>query len=267
MSVEIETEPIPSVKDLASSEPSTRRACLKTITTHLEERSPSNPLTPTQCLQLWRGLYVALYMHDSKNAVSVQNLASELSKTVQTMASKDDELRTGQSDPSWLQSWSLAFWETICREWSSIDQWRMNKILMLVRFVVRETFNVSLSRAASELDDDTSTSPSSLSITSQQTKIFETWPLSPRERQVPDGLRLHVLDVWVDELSGQVDAVQKGLDEGSGETSAEKKSTLIDGAAKRFMVPVEKISKEAISRGVKMRAKDALKRWQESFSS
>lgn len=196
-------------------------------------------------------------MHDSKNAVSVQNLAAELSRTVRTMASKDSELQGSDAD-LWLESWSIAFWETICREWSSIDQWRMNKILMLVRFVVREVFNLSL---ASAVDDETEASK----LIASQTQIFEAWPLSPRERKVPDGLRLHVLDIWVDELSGQVNAVQKSIDESGGTEEASSKRALVS-AAKRFMAPVESLSKEAISKGVKIRAKDALKRSQELLS-
>ncbi|KIW13130.1 hypothetical protein PV08_08317 [Exophiala spinifera] len=262
MPVESETEPIPSVKDLASSESSIRRACLQTITTHLDERSPTNPLTPTQCLQLWKGLYVALYMHDSKNAVSVQNLAAELARTVRTVASKHLELQSESANSdSWLASWTLAFWETICREWASIDQWRMNKILMLVRFVVRETFNLSLTTT---VDDEEA--GRSKSIITSQTHILQAWPLSPRERKVPDGLRLHVLDIWVDELSGQVNAVQKSIDE-SGETEDAGVKTALVNAAKSFMAPVESLSKEAISKGVKLRAKDAMKRSQELFSS
>ncbi|KAJ9495366.1 hypothetical protein LTR99_002782 [Exophiala xenobiotica] len=259
-----ENEPIPSVKDLASSEPSIRRTCLKTIIAHIDERSPSSPLTSTQCLQLWRGLYVALYMHDSKNALSVQKLAAELAHTVQTMASKDDEVRNaGSQTYSWLETWSLAFWETICREWPSIDQWRMNKILLLVRFYLREVFNLSLQ---SVLDDDSEGKENSTNFITSQVHILEAWPLSPRERKVPDGLKLHVLDIWADELAGQVDAVQKGHSQ-TGETENESASAALTDVANIFMTPVEEVSKEALHKGVKMRAKEALKSYQDQFTS
>ncbi len=203
-------------------------------------------------------------MHDSKNALSVQNLAAELARTVQTMASKDDEVRNaGSQTYSWLETWSVAFWETICREWPSIDQWRMNKILLLVRFYLREVFHLSLQ---SVVDDDSEGKENSTKFITSQVHILEAWPLSPRERKVPDGLRLHVLDIWVDELAGQVDAVQKGHSQ-NGETENESANAALTDVANKFMTPVEKVSKEAPHKGVKMRAKEAVKSFQEQFAS
>ncbi|EXJ82133.1 hypothetical protein A1O1_08202 [Capronia coronata CBS 617.96] len=262
MSQDSEIEPIPPVKDLASSEPSVRRSCLKKILSHLNDRAPSSPLTPTQCLQLWRGFYVALYMHDSKNAVSVQNLTAELAGTVKTMAAKDAETDDdgdagSEGKPSWSETWAAAFWETICREWVSIDQWRLNKVLLLVRFFLRETFNVSFGYVVT---DESDAKKGSKILISRQRQVVETWPLSPRERKVPDGLRLHVLDVWADELLGQFDAVHKQFE-------SENIDAALQDVAKEFMAPVETISRNALSKGVKTRAKDAIQVFQERFPS
>ncbi|KAG9788845.1 hypothetical protein KCU88_g1659, partial [Aureobasidium melanogenum] len=264
-----QVEPIPPVKDLASSEPSVRRTCLKTIISHLTERAASSPLTSTQCLQLWRGLYVALYMHDSKNALSVQQLAAELAATVKLMAAKDevatgsagDENSNSKSSLSWLDTWATAFWETICREWTTIDQWRMNKVLMLVRFFLRETFNVCFTAIANDTD---TTKANSKDLVPRQRQILETWPLSPRERKVPDGLRLHVLDVWVDELLGQLDVVRQS---GNVDDDDNAVAASLQQVARDLMTPVETISRQALSKGVKMRAKDAIQLFQEKTSS
>jgi hypothetical protein len=119
---------------------------------------------------------VALYMHDSKSAISVQNLTIQLANTFTTIRSKDEEIESqelqssnGDSEqkeekssnieeeedewngldddendvepdnsnsqpesplqitPSWLTTWSTAFWTTMIREWSTIDSHRMNK--------------------------------------------------------------------------------------------------------------------------------------------
>lgn len=238
-------------------EPSVRRSCLKTILSHLKDRAPTSPLTSTQCLQLWRGLYVALYMHDSKNAISVQNLAAELASTVEIMAAKDEETPRNSDEgiSSWLSTWADAFWETICREWVSIDQWRMNKVLLLVRFFLRETFKISLVAVAT---DDSDTKTRSKNLVSRQSQILEKWPLSPRERKVPDGLRLHVLDVWADELLGQFDVVHKQFESETIEATLRE-------LAGTLMLPVETISKEALSKGVKLRAKDAIQLFAERF--
>lgn len=201
-------------------------------------------------------------MHDSKNAVSVQNLIAEIAGLLKVVAAKDDEIRrSGGQAGVWLDTWTTAFWETISREWVSIDQWRMNKVLLLVRFFLRDTF--SLLFAAVSVDESQSRSTSKESVT-RQVQVLETWPLSPRERKVPDGLRLHVLDVWSDELVAQLKAAQGGQDS-TTESGEDGVKVALTDAAKLMMAPLEKISKEALSKGVRTRAKDALKSFQEDI--
>lgn len=203
-------------------------------------------------------------MHDSKNAISVQNFTAELAGLLEIIASKDAELsKAGNRGYPWLETWTTAFWETICREWSSIDQWRMNKVLLLVRFFLRDLFNLALNLMCNNASTG---EPASDDMISGQIRILESWPLSPRERKVPDGLRLHVLDIWVDELSGQISAVRKELSD-VHESDRETIETASLNTAKRFMVPLEKVSREALSKGVKIRAKEALKLFQEQFPS
>ena len=199
-------------------------------------------------------------MHDSKNALSVQRLIAELAGVVQIMDEKDQQLADASDaqNQSWLENWTTAFWETVCREWASIDQWRMNKVLLLVRFFVREQFGLALGHAVKG-------GPRAKDQVIRQLEILETWPLSSRERKVPDGLRLHVLDVWVDELAGQLSEAQKNIDD-TDATSAESKKNLLFNTANQFMDPVQKVSREALSKGVKIRAKEAIKLSEEKLS-
>lgn len=205
-------------------------------------------------------------MHDSKNALSVQRLIAELAGTVSIMDEKDSESSSADDNAAqeqpWLDEWTAAFWETVCREWASIDQWRMNKVLLLVRFFIREQFNVAFNWILA-----TETSEAKVRVATL-IGILEAWPLSPRARNVPDGLRLHVLDIWADEVVGQLEAAQSTADEQgeNGNATAEnKKNDLVD-TARTFMEPIEKISKEALSKGVKMRAKEAITVFQEKIS-
>jgi len=232
-------------------------------------RSPTHPLTTTQSLQLWRGFYVCLYMHDSKNALSVQTLISTLASTVATISAKDDdEEKEGTDDdaPSWsasfprpwLTTYSTAFWLTMAREWPNIDQWRMNKVLLLIRVVLRQLFALCLSQASHP-----PSSPTTTTILDSQLAIFRSHPLSPRARSVPDGLRLHLLDIWVDELESQF---QTARESGPSEDGGLQTETL-EAAVGKLMSPVEDISKETLSKGVKIRAKEALKSFHERFPS
>jgi ribosomal RNA-processing protein 1 len=201
-------------------------------------------------------------MHDSKNAISVQNLIAEIASLSRVVAAKDDDISKSDSqDGVWLDTWTTAFWETICREWASIDQWRMNKILLLVRFFLRENFGLLF--AAVSTDESESRSKSHGTV-ARQVQVLETWPLSPQDRKIPDGLRLHVLDIWSDELVGRFTAAQEGQ-ESSKEGGEDSPKLSLTDAAKLIMSPVEKISKEALSKGVKTRAKESLKSFQEGL--
>lgn len=228
---------IPSLKDLASSDPRLRRLAFQQIYAHIVGRP--TPLTHTHCLQLWRGFFVALYMHDSKSMISVQNLITSLADQFTVIAGKDVEAK-GEG-PSQLAVFSNAFWETMAREWSGIDVHRMNKVLLLVRVVTRAIFKICMPSAKVEPNR-----PASVIYTDEQIAIFEKWPLSPRERRVPDGLRYHVLDIWVDEL-----------EEAGGQANMFIHKEMA-GIRDQFLEPVEKLAKDGLTKPVRTRAKETL---------
>ena len=243
---------MPRVRDLASSDPTRRRNNLNSVLTNLKDRPPASPLTSTQYLQLWRGLSIALYMHDSKNAISVQNLITTLANTFSTFYEKDEALaengETSTQQLVWLSTWSAAFWETMAREWPDFDQWRINKYLLLIRLVGRETFNILLSAISSIKNTQAYES-----LLANQLAVLSAWPLSSRERKVPDGLRLHVLDVWFDELKKAENEAQADKDrvEETKKVQAELRERLIQ--------PIQDLAKEALSKSVRTKAKDIIK--------
>lgn len=218
---------LPSVKDLASSESSVRRAALKTILSHLKERPAGSSLSATECLQLWKGFFVAIYMHDSKNAISVQNLLKEIANTFQIFDEKERELyEHGVAGAStWLEQYHVAFWQTLVKEWAGIDSHRMNKYLLLVRFVTRELATICLrpSFQAAVQDSGAATNGKTRKRKAKPdsdkekhdliqgarpdkvqsvTKVLKNdGPLNTKDRKIPDGLRLHVLDLYVTEIS------------------------------------------------------------------
>ena len=133
----------------------------------------------------------------------------------------------------------------------------MNKYLLLVRFVVRETFSILASQLAeskkSEDGDEETLSPEAetgnkdtQSLVESQLSVFQSYPLSPRERKVPDGLRLHVLDIWLDEL--------KKL---SSNSDADESALQV--LKQRLMQPIRDLAKDALSKSVRTRAKDVIK--------
>jgi ribosomal RNA-processing protein 1 len=212
------------------TDPALRRGTLATISTHLTTRT--QPLTPTQALQLQKGFFFALYMHDSKSSVSVQNLISLLADLTVTTPAPEVSLPLTE-----------AFWATMAREWTGVDALRMDKYLLWVRMVVRGVL-----KGIVEAPDGDS------AFAEQQIALLEKFPLSPRERTVPDGLRYHVLDIYVDELERAV-----GQDGEDGEDGQEEQvSEAMRRVVKRLLVPVETVVKEGLSKGVRARAKEVL---------
>ena len=144
-----------------------------------------------------------------------QRLARDFATLVQELRSRENVL-------GFLQ----AFWKTMAREWSGIDSLRMDKFLYLVRCYVRAGFEVCAAK----------TEKGGLKWSEYQRILRgEGGPLSSRDVKVPNGLRLHVLDVWVDEL--------QGVEIGEIEKSAEE-----------VMAPIQKLGEESFVKSVRERA-------------
>lgn len=131
-------------------------------------------LTRTEALKLWSGLFYALWMAD--RPLPQQALASSLAELQLTC------LRAPSAGV-----WMAAFWEVVGGKWTGIDVLRMEKFLLLVRRVfgagVRWVVEGQEGEERSEVFLD----------------VLREWPLS-KEDKIPLGLRLHVIDIWVDEL-------------------------------------------------------------------
>jgi ribosomal RNA-processing protein 1 len=230
---------------------------------------------------------MALYMHDSKNQLSVQNLIVTLAGTFSTMYQKDTESQDGSPEFEfpWLMTYHAAFWETISREWSGIDQWRMNKYLLLIRMVVREVLQLLFATEQREI-------AASESLLKTQIQVLRALPLSPRERAVPDGLRLHVLDIWSDEIetakstskstststskskfkSGSgpgrenVDEDKSSSPYNAGEKSGEDRERQLKRTEAALMEIISTLAKESLSKSVKTKAKELVKMYETSIS-
>lgn len=218
-------------------------------------------------------------MHDSKNAISVQNLLRDIAGTFATIAHKDDELADssnhdseGQQSP-WLEPYHTAFHETIIREWASIDSHRMNKYLLLIRFVVQQLFKVCFVPQLSlkkEQVKAAKTEGASLGgdiltkirLEAAQTKavpILNTLrtvgPLNAKDPKIPNGFRLHVLDIWADELFNTLSTL-----EFRSEGEIEEHELAVKSVTALFREPLSKVteSNSGAQRNVRMRAKEAI---------
>ncbi|CZT24761.1 related to RRP1 protein [Ramularia collo-cygni] len=209
----------PFIRQLASSNRTTRDKALASLRTYLQR---STAFSELDLLKLWKGLHYCMFMSDKPR--NQQQLARDLAALV-------DVLKTSSAQIAFIS----AFWKTMAREWSAIDSLRMDKYLYLLRCYISKGFEVcskskSWKKAAGEKDK----------VWEEYVEILvaDGGPLSPQDLKVPVGIRLHVLDIWVDELEN-IDTEHK-----------------VD--VEKVMAPVTLIKEKTLTKSVRVRADEAL---------
>jgi ribosomal RNA-processing protein 1 len=205
----------PFIRNLASSDKKVRDQALDSLKTYLGAQSEISEL---DLLKLWKGLFYCLWMQD-KPALQ-QGLSRDLASLVST-------LRTPVVLP-----FIRAFFLTMSREWSHIEALRLDKYLYLIRQYVNASFTF-LSRNKWKK-----------SLLEQWNAIMEEVPLECQNMRIPNGLRYHVMDVWVDEME------KVGGEEWEKEDRKETLETLV--------LPVEKMAKDGKLKALRNAAKECL---------
>ncbi|OAL50794.1 nucleolar protein NOP52 variant [Pyrenochaeta sp. DS3sAY3a] len=204
----------PFIRHLASSDKKVRDEAFTSLKTYLGAQSE---IAELDLLKLWKGLFYCLWMQD-KPALQ-QRLSRDLASLINT-------LRAPVVIP-----FLRAFWLTISREWGHIEALRLDKYLYLIRQYVNASFQY-LSRSNWKK-----------SLLEQWNTIVEEIPLECKDMKIPNGLRYHVLDVWVDEL----EKVEEGWDK------EDKRETL-----ETLVVPIETLAKEGKLKVLRDAAKECL---------
>jgi len=205
-------------------EPADREAALSSLRNYLSSHR-STPFSPLDLLKLWKGLFYCMWMADKP--LPQQRLAVDLAGLV--------DILPEESVLPWLDT----FWKTMAREWRGIDVLRMNKFLLLVRVYLGAGFRWCGSNGWKDT-----------SRVERYLDILRETPLNARDDKIPNGMRYHVVDIYVDELD-KVD------EEREGKMPLEK---LLD--------PLGRLGKESPTKAVRERVKEALEderliNWQE----
>ncbi|KAL4219159.1 Ribosomal RNA processing protein 1 B [Mactra antiquata] len=164
-------------QNLAGNEKKKRDKALKKLRKYLKAKSSPGKggFTYEDFLKIWKGLHYCMWMQDKP--LLQEDLSTTLSQLVH-------DLSTIESQLLFIQ----VFFITIAREWNSIDVWRLDKFLMLVRNFLNESFVV-----IKKLKWD------SVHLY-QLTQIFYENVLNPDIDSIPDGLRIHFADIYLDEI-------------------------------------------------------------------
>lgn len=189
--------------------------------------------------------------------------------------------------PTAVIPWLRGFWATMAREWTTgIDVLRMEKFLLLVRRMLASTFAwVQLREPAKKTArtrkrtlDGSVESPSPRfdeSKMGQMLALLADWPFRPDEESrkedeeeglmpkiVPVGLKLHTLDIWVDEAE-RAHMLEESKEPQAREHGKSKQQAVPDGVSgdevlQRLTDLVETLHSTTLSPAVRKRSKESL---------
>ncbi|KYK54437.1 nucleolar protein NOP52 variant [Drechmeria coniospora] len=171
-----EASQMPFIKNLASSDRKLRTQSLEALQSFLNSRGEL-PLDDAR--KLWTGLYYALWMTDRPRPQ--QALAADLANLL-------FGLRAACAAP-----WLRAFWLVLSAQWPSIDALRMDKFLLLARrgYAAHVRWVKQRGYGADEHVPDVA-------------RVLREVCLDvDEEARVALGLRLHILDICIDELENE----------------------------------------------------------------
>ncbi|KAI1430390.1 nucleolar protein,Nop52-domain-containing protein [Xylaria sp. FL1777] len=226
-----------------------RTSALESLRTFLSASATASRLSHMDNLKLWKGLYYSLWMCD--RPIPQQNLCAELAALIDVLP---DEA---------VAPWLAAFWQTMGREWTAIDVLRLEKFMLLVRRVL----GASLAWVCSALPDiqkeeeegragekggektkDAKTSRRSRERIDALLENLASWPLETEDdlSRVPVGLRLHVLDIWIDEAEklGLLDVEKTGE---AGRQFMDRLGLLVEAQVRSKCKPVRLRAKEMLA--------------------
>ncbi|KAL5614480.1 hypothetical protein BROUX41_004585 [Berkeleyomyces rouxiae] len=232
---------LPFIRTLASNEKKIRTKAIEQLTLFLStRRAPSAQLTLDDALKLWKGLFYAVWMCD--RPIPQQTLCAELGGLISAL------------DRAAVAPWLGAFWAVMAQNWNTeIDVLRMEKFLLLVRRVVAGALR---RLRADGFADDT------------RDAVLGALRDGPLDAEgdldrVPVGLRLHVLDLWVDELEreGYLAQDEEVVDKKGNKKQKPKKQAVREaeaGVVAEMVAMVKALTLTFPSKSVRDRAVESL---------
>uniref|UniRef100_A0A663N7K1 Ribosomal RNA processing 1B n=1 Tax=Athene cunicularia TaxID=194338 RepID=A0A663N7K1_ATHCN len=128
-----------------------------------------------ELLKIWKGLFYCMWMQDKP--LLQEELAGNISQLIHV-------IQNTEARHLFIQT----FWQTMNREWNGIDNLRLDKYYMLMRMILRQSFEV-LKR--NEWDE---------SLIELFLQLLMKEIMDP-DSNAPTGIKLHFIDIYLDELA------------------------------------------------------------------
>ncbi|KAI1976922.1 hypothetical protein LOZ55_003959 [Ophidiomyces ophidiicola] len=265
----------PFLRELSSSDRRTRDEALDSLTLFLKSR---RDLQLNDLLKIWKGLFFCMYHCD--RPVNQQNLSRSLSYTL--VPKLPDQI---------LQPFLRAFWITMSRDFHSLDRLRLDKYLFLLRCYVGVALGIFIkkgientkarNRASANGSDATNSRKGRKRKRAEKNEELDDWvelkhfldmleegPLCPVNfdgtetnplvmPKGPDGIRYHIMDIWLDEIEKYVissvdhkdDEIEKYIP-----TLTPEKSIPME----LLLRPIERIKAKSLNKTARKRAIETL---------
>ncbi|XP_077990193.1 ribosomal RNA processing protein 1 homolog A-like [Glandiceps talaboti] len=161
---------------LAANEKKIRDRAVKRLRKWIAARSKLNKYAfdETDLLKIWKGLFYCMWMSDKP--LIQEELAETISHLIHAFQSPQSALLFIDT-----------FFQTMTREWAGIDRLRMDKFYLLVRKCLIHSFELI---KKSQWD---------IELIQKLMDIFKAGVLNA-EKEIPDGLRYHLIEIYLDEL-------------------------------------------------------------------
>ncbi len=176
-----------------SSDKHTRDRTVGALRVWLRRRSKAGKLTDLDLLKIWKGLWYSMWLCD-KAPVQLE-LAKSLGQLVFVYAGLLEE--------------GLRFFRTFCKtmqvQWGQVDHLRIDKYYILIRVVLRETLRFCLGdqvEEGTEWSSRTGTGTETGTGNTVRGGLLAFMDILQDEilEKLPNGPRLHVSDIFLDEL-------------------------------------------------------------------
>ncbi|KAI3402832.2 hypothetical protein KGF56_004293 [Candida oxycetoniae] len=160
------------VKKLASNNKTTRDAALESLRKYLASKTT---LTLLDMEKIWRGLYFSMWFCDRPKAQ--ERLAESLGQLY------SESIKSKKAFLLFVKAFNLI----MIKEWTDIDQWRIDKFYLLIRRVLRHNFIYMKKNDWNE------------KLVDSWIEVMEETILSG-DSKVPVALPYHLCDIYLDEL-------------------------------------------------------------------
>ncbi|NXH33380.1 RRP1B protein, partial [Myiagra hebetior] len=162
---------------LAANEKRIRDRALKKLRGYIGVRTqrPAGGFSQEELLKIWKGLFYCMWMQDKP--LLQEELAANISQLIHVF-------QNTEARHLFIQT----FWQTMNREWNGIDNLRLDKYYMLMRLILRQSFEV-LKR--NEWDEG---------LVEPLLQLLMKKVMDP-DSNSPTGIKFHFIDIYLDELA------------------------------------------------------------------